>query len=196
MEDLRYVQEPPQLPGIRDRTKELKFPMASEPLVGALLRTLAAGKPAGRLLELGTGTGMATAWLLAGMDRASTLVSVDIDEKVQAVAKQALGSDPRLTLILQDGTDFLRQQPPRSFDLVFADAMPGKYEALEPALELVKPAGFFVIDDMLPQPSWPEGHGERADALMQRLFAEADFAAAPLVWASGVVLAVRKPSRT
>jgi len=34
--------------------------MASEPLVGALLRTLAASKSGGRLLELGTGTGIAT----------------------------------------------------------------------------------------------------------------------------------------
>jgi predicted O-methyltransferase YrrM len=55
--------------------------MASEPLVGALLRSLAASKPGGRFLELGTGTGVATAWLLDGMDDRATLVSVDNDAR-------------------------------------------------------------------------------------------------------------------
>ncbi len=105
--------------------------MASEDRTGALLRMLAASKPSGRLLELGTGTGVATAWLLEGMDAASTLVSVDTDPAAQAIARQHLGADGRLTLIIGDGAAFLRGQDPQSFDLVFADAMPGKYEALE-----------------------------------------------------------------
>jgi len=44
-----------------------------------MLRTLAASKPGGRFLELGTGTGIATAWLLEGMDERSTLISIDND---------------------------------------------------------------------------------------------------------------------
>ena len=57
--------------------------MASEPKTGALLKTLAASRPAGRLLELGTGTGISAAWLLAGMDRAATLITVDNDDAAQ-----------------------------------------------------------------------------------------------------------------
>ena len=75
MEDLRYVSLPAELAAISEVTSAIQFAMASEPLVGALLRTLAASKPAGRFLELGTGTGIATAWLLSGMDQNSTLVS-------------------------------------------------------------------------------------------------------------------------
>jgi predicted O-methyltransferase YrrM len=40
--------------------------MPSEPRTGAFLRELCAGKPGGNLLELGTGTGLATAWMLDG----------------------------------------------------------------------------------------------------------------------------------
>jgi predicted O-methyltransferase YrrM len=192
MEDLRYVHPPNQLRSIEKRTAELRFPMASDPLVGAMLRTLAVSKPGGRFLELGTGTGIATAWLLQGMDAGSTLISVDNDGAVQDVARDALHADGRLTLVTSGALEFLRSQPARSFDFVFADAMPGKYEGLDDALAVVKPGGFYVIDDMLPQPNWPEGHAEKVPLLIEQLAANGCFEILPLVWASGVVIAVRK----
>jgi len=169
--------------------------MASEPLVRAMLRTLAASKPGGRFLELGTGTGIGTVWLLEGMDAASTLISVDNDPAVQQVASDSLGTDGRLTLVTSGALEFLRSQPGGSFDFVFADAMPGKYEGLDDALALVKPGGFYVIDDMLPQANWPAGHADRVPALIEQLAARSGFEILPLVWASGVVVAVRRSTR-
>lgn len=165
--------------------------MASEPLVGAMLRLLAASKIGGRFLELGTGTGISTAWLLDGMDEGSTLISVDTDSSVQEVARSVLGSDPRLTLVIGDGAEFLKRQRPMSFDLVFADAMPGKYEALDEALAVVRVGGFYVIDDMLPQANWRPDHAAKVPVLLERLAGRPDFEILPLVWASGVVAAVR-----
>ena len=110
MIELDYIQLPPILSQIVQRTQELSFNMASEPKTGALLRALAASKPNGRFLELGTGTGIATAWLLAGMDADSRLTSVDTDQSVQQVAREFLGPDPRLQLVLEDGLAFIRQQ--------------------------------------------------------------------------------------
>jgi len=95
------------------------------------------------------------------MDRASTLTSVDTDAAVQAIAREYLGADGRLTLALEDGLAFLRHEAAASYDFVFADAMPGKYEGLQDCLCVVKPGGFYVIDDMLPQPNWPEGHAAK-----------------------------------
>ncbi len=192
MNDLQYLEFPPQLAQILARTEELKFTMASEPRTGALLRVLAASKPAGRMLELGTGTGVATAWLLAGMDAQSTLVSVDVHASVQQVARDALGNDPRLSIQTEDAAALVRRQPPHSFDLVFADAMAGKYEALDEALAVVKPGGYYIIDDMLPQPSWPDGHADKVPLLMAKLSAKAEFQIVPMAWASGVVIAVKK----
>ncbi|HEY2720855.1 MAG TPA: hypothetical protein VGI82_03980 [Chitinophagaceae bacterium] len=45
-------------------TKSLGSTMASDVLTCSLLRTLAASKPSGKFLELGTGTGLATSWIL------------------------------------------------------------------------------------------------------------------------------------
>lgn len=193
MEDLIYIVAPKAVPKIQEQTAALKFGMASEPLIGALLRTLAASKRGGRLLELGTGTGLATAWLLDGMDHASTLTSVDNDPLVQAVAQKCLGDDPRLQLINMSAIEFLGDQTPQSFDLVFADALPGKYESLDLALAVVKPGGFYVIDDMLPQANWPPGHAEKVAVLTEQLAKQEDFTLVPMAWASGIVIAVRKP---
>jgi predicted O-methyltransferase YrrM len=107
------------------------------------------------------------------------------------VARSALGADPRLTFVVEDAVDFLRRQPPFSFDLVFADALRGKFEGLDEALAVVKPGGFYVIDDLLPQPNWPEGHGEKIEPLINRLAAHPQLHIVPMNWASGIVVAVK-----
>ena len=160
MLDKPFITPPTELPSIEARTIELNFGMASEPRTGALLQILAASKPGGRLLELGTGTGIATSWLLSGMDAAATLTSVDTDPSVQAVAREFLGHDPRLTLITEDGATFLRRQlaltPPLQFDLIFADAIPGKYECVDEALALVAPAVFMSLTTCSLSPTGPK----------------------------------------
>jgi len=191
MEEISFIHAPSKLAPIEERTAAIGFQMASESRTGAMLRTLVASKPGGRMLELGTGTGVATCWLLDGMDAGSELFTVDTDATVQTIAREVLSDDPRLTLVTEDAIAFLRRQEPASFDLVFADALRGKYEGLDEALRVVKPGGFYIIDDVLPQPNWPEGHARKVPQLMAQLFARLDFRAVPLAWASGLVIAVR-----
>jgi predicted O-methyltransferase YrrM len=62
------TRKPAAVDDILIETDALGFTMTSEPRVGALLAAVAATKPGGRFLELGTGTGHGTAWLLSGMD--------------------------------------------------------------------------------------------------------------------------------
>ncbi len=186
--ELEHIHPPPALEQIVARTTALGFDMASEPRTGALLRVLAASKPRGRFLELGTGTGIATAWLLSGMDANSKLTSVDTDSKVQEVAREFLSSDRRLKLVLEDGLQFLQHEQPESYDFVFADAMPGKYDGLRECLRVVRPGGFYVIDDMLPQANWPAGHAGKVPTLIKELAAAEAFTILPLAWASGIVV--------
>ncbi len=174
------------------RTAALGFDMPSEPDTGAILRLLAATKPGGTLLELGTGTGLATVCLAAGMSADATLLSVDTDERVQAVAREALVHDPRVRFVVADGLDVIRGQARGSFDLIFADAWPGKYDGLDAALALLAPGGLYIIDDMLPQPNWPCGHQARVDELTARLKSHPDLATVCLSWASGLVIAARR----
>jgi predicted O-methyltransferase YrrM len=195
--NLAFGDNAPALPEtwreIGARTAALGFDMPSEGDTGAMLRLLAASKADGRLLELGTGTGLATACLAAGMGARATLVSVDTDPRVQAVAREALGEDSRVSFVISDGLDFIRAQAPRSFDLIFADAWPGKYDGLDEALALLRGGGLYVIDDMLPQPNWPDNHQARVDDLTARLKSHPDLATVSLSWASGLIIAARRP---
>jgi predicted O-methyltransferase YrrM len=141
MDDSEIRRHPSAVVPILDDTKALGFSMASEARVGSLLAVLAASKPGGRFLELGTGTGHGTAWLLAGMDGASTLDTVDTDANVVAIAQRHLGSDHRVSFHVMDGAQFLEQSASSQFDLVYADAWPGKFSHLDHVLSLMRPGG-------------------------------------------------------
>ena len=191
MRDDVFSSEPPALAGILRDGARVGFRLASEPRTGSLLRVLAGSKPGGRLLELGTGTGVATAWLLAGMDAATRLETVDSDPSVVEVARIHLGGDPRVRFNIAEGGDWLRRWSGGPFDLVFADAWSGKFSDLDAALRLLAIGGLYVIDDLLPQPSWPDGHGPRIEPLLAELEGRPDLACVRLAWASGLAVAVK-----
>jgi predicted O-methyltransferase YrrM len=172
-------------------TKASGFTMASDIQTCSLLKTLAASKPAGRFLELGTGTGLSTAWILAGMDRNSTLISVDNDEKFLDIADNHLGGDERLSLVLADGEDWVAHNLQMKFDYIFADTWHGKYLMLDEVLEMLNKGGIYIIDDMLPQPNWPEGHDQKAKNLIKDLEARKDLVLTKQIWATGLVIAVK-----
>jgi predicted O-methyltransferase YrrM len=192
MNDSEILRQPDAVARILRDTDAMGFNMVSEPKVGALLAVLAAAKPAGRLLELGTGTGHGTAWLLAGMDGESTLDTVDTDANVVAVAQLHLSSDRRVHFHVMDGAQFLERSSSRQFDLIYADAWPGKFSHLDAALALLRPGGMYVIDDLLPQPNWPEGHAPKVPVLIDDIERRGEFATVRLAWASGLMLVVRR----
>jgi len=184
------VRLPARYRDILARSQAVGFTMNSDVLTGSLLRTLVAARPGGSFLELGTGCGLGTSWMLDGMDHTASLVTVDTDGHTQAIAREALGADERLRFVQQDGGAFLvaARQP---FDLIYADAWPGKYSDLELALTLVKPGGTYIVDDMLPQPNWPEGHAPKATALIDRLLSLDGFQSTWLEWSTGLIICVK-----
>ncbi|WP_247231417.1 O-methyltransferase [Telluribacter sp. SYSU D00476] len=177
---------------IDQATRESGFTMASDIQTCSLLRTLASAKPGGSFLELGTGTGLSTSWILDGMDQESHLVSVDNDEGVLQVATTYLGADPRLELVCADGGEWLAANGESKYDYIFADTWHGKYLMLDEALSMLKKGGMYIIDDMLPQPNWPEGHQEKAHRLVATLDAHPDVWVTKQHWATGIIIAVKK----
>ena len=193
MNDATNLNLPSALHFIEEATQAIGFTMMSDHLTGSLLRTLAASKPAGNFLELGTGTGLATSWILDGMDSHSKLLTVDNDEALLAIAKKFLRNDARLKMYASDGGRFLNGliSSGQKFDLIFADTWAGKYTHFDEALSLLKTGGLYVIDDLLPQPNWPEDHPPKVANLIQTLEQNQNFQVTKLNWSTGLIIAVK-----
>lgn len=189
------MRPPRTLTAIERDTRALGFAMASDRETGALLRHLAAGASQGRLLELGTGTGVATCWLLDGMDPSSQLVTVDSDADVLQVARRHLAGDHRLTILHEDAADYLERAPRGDFNLIFADAWPGKFNHLDRALSMLAPDGVYIVDDLLPQPTWPQNHAPRVRALLADLGSRAGFKVEYREWSTGILMARKNVQR-
>jgi predicted O-methyltransferase YrrM len=187
MVDSVFSDKPVQYENIVQATRAIEFNMASDMQTGSLLKTLAASKPGGSILELGTGTGLATSWIVDGMDKGTKLVTVENNELLLDIARKAL-QDARVEFVLADGYEWIQNYADEKFDLIFADAMPGKYELFEETIELVKQGGFYVIDDMLPQPNWPAGHSEKVERLIEELEKRNDITLTKLNWSTGIII--------
>ena len=168
------------------------FEASSEPEVGRLLAALAASKPGGMLLELGTGAGLGTASLLSGMSATARLVTVELSQTLSYAAQREI-DDPRVEWVIADGGQWLaaRQPGQRRYDMVFADTWPGKFTHLDEALGLVAVGGLYVVDDLLPQPTWPSGHQASVDALTARLASLAGWHTFRTDLGSGVMVCAR-----
>src|SRR6478735_4914556 len=177
---------------IDEATKDSGFTMASDVLTCSLLRTLASSKPGGKFLELGTGTGLSTSWILDGMDGSSTLTSIDNDPKFLEIAQSSLGNDERLKLVCTDGAEWVEKNKGNKYDYIFADTWHGKYLLLDEVLAMLNKGGLYIIDDMLPQANWPEGHQEKAINLVSVLEKRNDLTLTKQVWATGIIVAVKK----
>lgn len=184
------------VPKIHDKivrkSEEIGFTMPSDLYVGSLLKTLISSKPGGNFLELGTGIGLSLSWMVEGMDENSKLISVDNDAELIAIANTYFGTDSRLELVCADGAEWIKENPSKRFDLIFADAWPGKYGQLEEVLQMVKIGGYYVIDDMSRQPNWPAGHDENVKQLITDLEGRNNFQITKMNWSTGLVLAVKK----
>lgn len=183
---------PPFYAEINQATQTAGFTMASDVLTCSLLRTLAASKPAGRFLELGTGTGLSTAWILDGMDDASSLVSIDNAKEFLAIARNFLHGDKRLQLVETDGEEWITNNKAQKFDYIFADTWHGKYFLLDEVLSMLNKGGLYIIDDMLHQPNWPEGHDEKVSKLIDDLEKRKDLVLTKQNWATGIIVATKR----
>lgn len=191
MNDNRIHRRPRALDAIQADCERIGFAFASEERTGALLAAIAASKPGGRFLEIGTGAGHRTAWMLEGADRCSCIETVDSNPDTVAIARRHLAMDPRVTFHVADGAQFILGIREKTYDLIFADAWPGKFSHLDETLSLLSAGGVYLVDDLLPQANWPEGQGDRVPELLDSLESRQDVFVVRMAWASGIVLVVR-----
>ena len=191
MDDKIITGIPGEYEAIKEATVELQFNMASDLYTGSLLKTLVASKPSGRFLELGVGTGLATAWIVSGMDEKSSLIAIENNEILIGVANKNI-VDSRVEFMLADAYDWIREYKGKKFDFIFADAMPGKYDLFDETIAMLNSGGLYIIDDMLPQSNWPLGHDEKVRSFINSLESRNDLLMTKMNWSTGIIIITKK----
>ena len=173
------------------RAADVGFEMSCSRETGRLLRVLAASKPSGRLLEIGTGIGVGAAWLLDGMSPDASLTSLEIHPEAAAASQEILDDD-RVEVVCADVRDWLAEHDDATFDLIFADVGLLKFEQRSASIRHLAPGGLFVADDLLPQPKWVETHAGRVEQFRAEIYDEPALASVLIDWGSGLSVSSRR----
>ncbi len=148
-----YVIEDDVLTGARERAAELGcVPISAGS--GALLRFVARAISARHVVEIGTGAGVSSLWLLRGMSDDGVLTSIDIELDHQRAARETLTaadvSQGRYRLIAGRALEVLPRLTDGAYDLVLIDADKAEYALyFEQALRLLRPGGVIAFDNAL-----------------------------------------------
>ena len=148
-----YVIEDEVLVAAREKAAELGCVPVSAGS-GALLRFVARAISARHVVEIGTGAGISTLWLLRGMAEDGVLTSIDIELEHQRAARETLSAadvpQGRYRLIAGRALEVLPRLTDGAYDLVLVDADKSEYSLyFEQALRLLRPGGVIAFDNAL-----------------------------------------------
>ena len=106
------------------------------------------------MVEIGTGAGVGSIWLLRGMRPDGVLTTIDVEPEHHRAARETFTEagipTNRVRLISGRALDVLPRLTDAAYDLVFCDADKKEYGGyLEQALRLLRPGGTVVFDNAL-----------------------------------------------
>lgn len=130
------------------------FARSCSPETGRLLQVLAGARGVERAAEIGTGTGVGSAWILSALDPDVAFVTVDLDEDRAREAAGLLADDTAARVLHGDWREVLPAEAP--FDLLFADGGGQVTKVDESLLALLSPGGILVLDDLTPSYADPD----------------------------------------
>ena len=146
---------------------------AVDAATGALLRLLATLTGARHAVELGTGAGVSTLWLLRGMPADCVLTSIDAEPEHHRMARLAMKDagvpSGRVRLIGGRALDVLPRLSDGSYDLVLCDAAPAEgVDYLPAALRLLRTGGLLLFAGALAGGKVADPSARDADTLAAR----------------------------
>jgi demethylmenaquinone methyltransferase/2-methoxy-6-polyprenyl-1,4-benzoquinol methylase len=175
-----------------DLAAQAGFEYSCDARVGQLLSVLAAAAPRdGRILELGTGAGVGTAWLVHGLGERTDveMITVEVNRDLAAFAQRQVWPS-NVTFVVADAVQVVPSLG--QFDLVFADAPGGKWERLDLSIAALSAGGFLLVDDMSRQEWWSKDQAVKQTEVRQALLGHRCLASCELDYATGVVLSARR----
>ncbi|PMC75208.1 O-methyltransferase [Brachybacterium sp. UMB0905] len=173
------------------------------PGAGALLRVLAAAVNARAAVEIGTGSGVGSLYLLSGMHPDGVLTTIDPEVENQRAAREAFVEakirSPRVRTIAGQPRDVIGRLTDHAYDLVsFPAHAPHALELLEHARRLLRPGGVLVIPhalyhDRVADPAARDATTQAVRALLRAVSESEDLISVLTGSGDGVLAAVLRP---
>ena len=135
---------PPLVARAKAAAAALGFEKSCRDEDGMVLHVLAARRGIERVAEIGTGTGVGTAWLASALPPGIPLVTAEADERLAAAAAELFADDPNVDVLQGDWREVLPAHAP--FDLIFVDGGRAKDDP-DAVLALAAPGATLVLDD-------------------------------------------------
>ena len=128
--------------------RELGFTRSCIPEVGRLLHVLTPGRI--RVGEIGTGTGVGAAWIIAALDEGASFVTVEAEEERAAAAAHLFAGLRDVRVLHGDWHRVMPREAP--FDLLFYDGGGKQHPDRDgqQVVDLLAPRGLVVMDDLTP----------------------------------------------
>lgn len=186
----------------RERSTELGLPPV---LTGAgqVLRLLSASVDAHAVVEIGTGAGVGSLYLLSGMNPSGVLTTIDPEVENQRAARESFTEagvrSGRVRTIAGSPREVVDRLTDHAYDLVsFPAQTPHALDLLAHAERLLRPGGVLVITnalyhDRIADPASRDEVTTRIRALLHAVQASESLRAALLPSGDGVLAAVSRP---
>jgi caffeoyl-CoA O-methyltransferase len=158
-----------------------------------------------RTLEVGVFTGYSSLAVALALPADGTIVACDVNEEFTAVARRYWKEagvenmiDLRLKPALETLRELLAERRQGTFDMAFIDADKSNYEGYyESAIELVRPGGLILIDNVLwsgrvADPANDDADTKALRALNKKLLTDSRVSLSMLPVADGLTLALKR----
>ena len=145
-----YISEDPNQSAARERGVELGV-KDTTPGSGAYLRYIASLISAQSVVEIGTGSGVGTLWLLKGVMSSGVITSIDPEVQHSQIAKQVLIDADiaanRYRLITSEYLEVMRKLADRAYDLVVFRGSPEDIlDVIDESHRILRVGGILAID--------------------------------------------------
>jgi predicted O-methyltransferase YrrM len=147
--------------------------------------------PNGRILEIGTGAGVGTAWIAAGLGERTDveLVTIEADPRMISAVRAWEWPD-YVEILMADASDVIDTLG--AFNLVFADAAPVKYRHIDSVFAALQPRGILVIDDLEPGAQTSDLQRTEKAELRRAIFGKTSLRGVEIATSTGVIMAARE----
>ncbi len=142
-----FAMIPPLVKRAKNLARQMNYRTNCSDSVGRLLRLFASQFHGGVIGEIGTGCGVATAWMFSSLAPGTSLVTVEANTALAAVSRTLFDSTSLVQVISGEWNEIVKFGP---FNMIYASARHAYQCAPEVLMEAMRLGGMLFIDGLVP----------------------------------------------